>query len=100
MEAPYGYKSGWTGDNDDTAENQSDGRLSAPLSSATGTWDIQVGKWFRCPNLVMNSCNLNFSQQCVPSGQPLWIECQLVFETWRLITADEVDNYFNLSLMY
>jgi hypothetical protein len=47
----------------------------------------------------MNSCNLNFSQQCVPTGQPLFIEVQLVFETWRLITAAEVDSFFNLKSM-
>lgn len=100
LEAPYGYLSGWTGGNDNTEEDQDDGTKTAPLSSAKGTWDIQVGRWFRCPNLVMNSCNLNFSQQCVPTGQPLYIEAQLVFEAWRLITAAEVNSYFNTSMMY
>lgn len=99
MEAPYGYISGWTGGNDNEDENQEDGTKSAPLSTAKGTWDIQIGKWFRCMNLVMNSCNLNFSQQCTPDGKPLYIEAQLVFETWRLITANEVNDFFDLMKM-
>lgn len=91
MEAPYGYETGFTGglqDNDTTSGTGS--------NSAKNVWAVRAGKWFNCPMLVLDSCNVNFSQQCTPRGTPLFAEVQLVFETWRLITANEVDSFFNL----
>lgn len=91
MEAPYGYETGFTGglQDNDTASGTSS-------NSARNVWAVRAGKWFNCPMLVLDSCNVNFSQQCTPRGTPLFAEVQLVFETWRLITASEVDSFFNL----
>lgn len=92
MEAPYGYRSGFTGGytDDDSLSGQS-------RDTAVNVWAVQVGKWFRCDKLILDSCNVNFSQQCTPMGQPLFAEIQLVFETWRLITAAEVDSFFGMG---
>ena len=92
MEAPYGYLSGFTGGytDDDTLSGQS-------RDTAVNVWQVQIGKWFRCNKLILDSCNVNFSQQCTPTGQPLFAEVQLVFETWRLITAAEVDSFFGIA---
>lgn len=92
MEAPYGYVTGITGGNtdDDSLSGQS-------KDTAKNVWAVQVGKWFRCDKLILDSCNVNFSQQCTPMGQPLFAEVQLVFETWRLITAAEVDSFFGMG---
>lgn len=95
MEAPYGYKTGFTGSMDDTVPDDQVTQWD-DQSSTEGTWRVQVGKWFNAPKLVLSSCNVNFSQQCTPSGAPLFIECQLVFETWRLPKADEIDLFFNI----
>ena len=67
--------------------------------SAKNVWSVRAGKWFYCPMLVLDSCNVNFSQQCTPKGNPLFAEVQLVFETWRLVTANEVEEFFVLSKM-
>ena len=89
MEAPYGYETGITGG---VGENDTlSGKIAA---SAKNVWSVRAGKWFYCPMLVLDSCNVNFSQQCTPAGKPLFAEVQLVFETWRLITANEVDTFF------
>ena len=93
MEAPYGYKTGFTGGAEDTLSDSDIGSFSEE-STTEGTWRVQVGKWFRAPKLVLNSCNVNFSQQCTPDGNPLFVECQLVFETWRLLKADEIEYFF------
>ena len=90
MEAPYGYETGITGglqDNDTTS--------SISSATAKNIWSVRAGRWFNCPMLVLDSCNVNFSQQCTPQGKPLFAEVQLVFETWRLITADEVEAFFS-----
>ena len=96
MEAPYGYNTAFDANSEgyDTGENFDSSVLSR--NSVRGTWDVVVGKWFRCPELVLNSCNVNFSQQVTPNGSPLWAEVQLQFETWRLITANEVAAFFNV----
>jgi hypothetical protein len=95
MMAPYGYKTGITGEDEaepDEAEDywSNGGRLQ-------GTWTVQVGKWFKAPKLVLNSVSVNFSQQCAPNGKPLFAEAQLVFETWRLPKADELERFFGAS---
>lgn len=92
MMAPYGYKTGITGEDESDPDEAEDywsgnGRLQ-------GTWTVQVGKWFKAPKLVLNSVAVNFSQQCAPNGKPLFAEAQLVFETWRLIKANELERFF------
>ena len=89
MEAPYGYITGITGGYEDN-----DSASGAAADTAKNVWAVGVGKWFYCDKLVLSSCNVNFSQQCTPDGKPLFAELQLVFETWRLITANEVDTFF------
>ena len=94
MLAPYGYETGFSGSADET----SDSEVGAYETSTTkGTWNIFVGKWFHAPKLVLDSVNVNFSQQCTPDGQPLYAECQLVFETWRLLKAGELDSFFRIG---
>lgn len=93
MEAPFGYKTGFTGTADDSIPD-SEVNSFGDESSTSGTWRVHVGKWFTGRKLVLNSCNLNFSQQVTPDGYPLFIEAQLVFETWRLLKADEVELFF------
>lgn len=92
MEAPYGYETGITGGTEE--KDNSSGKSSM---SAKNVWSVKAGRWFYCPMLVLDSCNVNFSQQCTPTGQPLFAEVQLVFESWRLITADEVESFFTFG---
>lgn len=92
MQAPYGYKTGFSGQADDQSKDGDVG--SYEESTTTGVWTVQVGKWFKAPKLVLSSVNVNFSQQCTPDGLPLYAECQLVFETWRLLKAGELDKFF------
>jgi hypothetical protein len=91
MEAPYGYETGITGGLQDNDSASGLSSITAPQ-----VWAVRAGRWFNCPMLVLDSCNVNFSQQCTPQGKPLFAEVQLVFETWRLITADEVEAFFTL----
>ena len=92
MEAPYGYETGITGGTQDN-----DTASGSGSTTAQNVWSVKAGKWFNCPMLVLDSCNVNFSQQCTPKGTPLFAEVQLVFETWRLITADEVESFFTFG---
>lgn len=91
MEAPYGYETGLTG-----GVSDKEGASGSSQATAKNVWSVKAGKWFNCPMLVLDSCNVNFSKQCTPTGKPLFAEVSLVFSAWRLITADEVDTFFRL----
>ena len=98
MIGPYGYKTGFSGSADDSGSNDSANDVGDYEANTTkGTWNVFVGKWFKAPKLVLDSVNVNFSQQCTPDGLPLYAECQLVFETWRLLKAGELDGFFRIG---
>lgn len=98
MIAPYGYETGFSGSADDSGSSDSANDVGHYEANTTkGTWNVFVGKWFKAPKLVLDSVNVNFSQQCTPDGLPLYAECQLVFETWRLLKAGELDGFFRIG---
>lgn len=91
MEAPYGYKTGISGEQEPEYDESLAYNNETTLA---GTWRVAVGKWFNAGRLVLNSVSVNFSQQCAPNGKPLFAEAQCVFETWRLPKANELEQFF------
>lgn len=65
-----------------------------PLASAQGTSIIQVGKWFRAPGQLITGVNPSFSKEVIQGGKPLYATVELQFAPWRLVTEDEIVEFF------
>ena len=80
------------------------GLLKAPLgygvsradknSGATGTVTLEVGNWFRATSMVVSSVSYTLSKEITSGGFPLYANVKVAFESYRVRTASEVQNFF------
>ena len=90
LEAPLGYGLSSRGDSNG---NQNSVDLLTPKENTTFT--IQVGKWFRARNLVINSISpISFSPECVSGGMPLYLDLGVSFRPYKLPTYQDFKEYF------
>lgn len=61
----------------------------------SGTWDVQVGEYFKFNELVCTSINWAVSKErIVETGEPLWVKIVLAFKPARLPLAENVAAWF------
>lgn len=48
-----------------------------------GTVLVKRGRFFRAPNMLIQSVSSSFSQECMTDGYPLYIEANIEFIPWR-----------------
>jgi hypothetical protein len=58
------------------------------------TCTLSVGRWFRAPELVINSVNPMFSKEVTKDGFPLYARCSVTLAPYRMVTAEEVKQWF------
>lgn len=64
------------------------------LPKANTTCSLKIGKWFRAMGLVIDSVNPTFSREVTPDGFPLYARCSVTLSPYRMITAQEMMDYF------
>lgn len=62
--------------------------------NASGTLTLQIGTWFRAPDLVMVSESTTFSKEVNSKGTPISIKMSITFQPFKAITYDEFLDYF------
>jgi len=86
-----------------SASDEGKGRfMSPPLgylpsikgTDAKGTVQVTIGKWFQANNLVMRSVEPRFSKETVANGTPLYVELSITFEAYRVMSYNEVAQFF------
>lgn len=83
QQAPLGY--GIRG-----ADNQ---RNDAPSG---GTVTITRGRFFKAPNMLIQSVSSSFSQECMEDGYPLYIEANIEFIPWRTPDYETAMSWFGI----
>lgn len=76
--------------------------LKAPLGyfpsfkngTARGTVSFSIGTWFRAMNMLITNVSYSFSKEITSLGFPLYAKVSIVFESYRILTAHEVSNFF------
>lgn len=75
-----------------------------PRSNGKGTVTVQIGKWFRAPQLIVESVSSSFSKEVVatvdsngkPDGGsvPLYAKATINFQPMQAITYEQFRGYF------
>ena len=60
----------------------------------TGTWTLQMGRWFRAPYLVLENAVMTQSQLRTPMNKPLYAEVNVQLRPYQIITEREFRDYF------
>jgi hypothetical protein len=73
--------------------------LTAPnsydMTGAQGCLSISIGSWFSAMNCyVLDSMTVNFPQQYLPSGKPLYAEVSLSLSPWQVLTYNDFCGFF------
>jgi hypothetical protein len=72
--------------------------LTAPNNydmTGTGTVSVSIGGWFKAMNCyVMDSMTVNFPQQYLPSGKPLYAEVSLSLSPYQTLTHAQFSSFF------
>ena len=66
-------------------------------ASPPGTFTLKIGEWFEAKGLVLTAVQITLSQQRVilnGGTRPLYAEAQVSLEPFRMISADEFQEYF------
>lgn len=61
-----------------------------------GTATVQIGKWFRAYGQLIKTVTPIFSKEVTKIGKPLYAAVDVSFEPWRLVTNEEVMEFFRL----
>lgn len=67
----------------------------AGSATTGGTITIWVGRWFKAPNQLMKTVNFTFSREVINNGTPLYAVGAIEFMPYRLIGAEDIDNYLS-----
>ena len=62
--------------------------------SASGTITVQLGRWFRATQQIMQSVNFTFSKETTPDGGPLYARGSIEFTPFKAITYGDFSDYF------
>lgn len=55
---------------------------------------IKIGKWFKTPPLfLLTDFRFSFSKETITNGTPLYAEGSASFESYRILSADEVASF-------
>ncbi|QJT70938.1 hypothetical protein GR7B_00140 [Vibrio phage vB_VcorM_GR7B] len=83
------------------AESGLEGLLSAPGGyataeggSATGTWTLKIGRWFRATGLILLNASFTHSKAVTTDDSPLYATGTVSMQPYRMISASEFRNYF------
>ena len=77
--------------------------LEAPLGyapkfkgkgTALGTVTLEIGEWFRAPDLIILDVNINFDSAVIESGVPIMVEAAVQLSPFRLVDQNEILGYF------
>ena len=63
-------------------------------SSITGTCNLSIGKWLHVPSLLLKNASFEYSKECAPNGSPLYASGKVLFETSRIVSANEYAQWF------
>lgn len=59
---------------------------------------VKIGKWFKTPPLfLLNDFRFTISKETIPGGNPLYAEGTASFESYRMLSADEVASFLTGS---
>ena len=61
-----------------------------------GTLMIQIGRWFLANNQLMDNINFSMSRVVIKNGSPVAAVGSIPFRPFRMISADEFNNYFRV----
>lgn len=70
------------------------GYIGTASGKSAGTITLKIGRWFLATGLVTTSVNFTFSKEVTPKGTPLFATGDVNFESYRLMTNDEVQKFF------
>lgn len=62
--------------------------------SSRGTMVVTIGTWFQATMLIGKSVQARFSKEPTQNGTPLYAEVHMSFETYRIISYDELTSFF------
>jgi hypothetical protein len=63
--------------------------------TGTGTISVSIGSWFKAMNCyVMDNMAVNFPQQYLPSGKPLYAEVSLSLSPYQTLTHAQFSSFF------
>lgn len=75
--------------------------INPPLSylpqggrSARGMVSVAIGKWFKGDFLLITHVDGTMSKETLPSGLPLYCQVSATFETYRIVSAQEMQQWF------
>jgi hypothetical protein len=72
--------------------------LTAPNNydvSGTGAISVSIGTWFKAMDCyVMDSMTVNFPQQYLPSGKPLYAEVSVALSPYQTLTHSDFVSFF------
>lgn len=61
------------------------------------TFALEIGKWFKANQLLINSIGVRFSKEVAPNGSPLIMHLDVNFRPYRNITYKKFCSYFNVK---
>lgn len=62
--------------------------------TAVGTWTLEVGRYFRANNLLLQSAPFSFSKEHTSDGTPLFAKGNISLKPYRQISRDEFKSWF------
>ena len=88
LSAPNGYNP------IDSVTNLTNPYGSPGRESTKGTWSLQIGKWFKAYNLILQNAQFEASKEVAPDGTPIYVQGSIQLESCILITYDEYLGWF------
>ena len=60
----------------------------------TGTYMLQMGTWFRAPDLILENAVMTISPLRTPANKPLYCEVNVQLRPYQLLTERDFQDYF------
>lgn len=63
-----------------------------------GAFSVSIGKWFRTKQqFILTGFDATFSKETIKNGTPLYATGKASFTSFRILSADEIENMFSVS---
>jgi len=63
-------------------------------TTAKGTLTVKIGNWFMATGMLANSVSIDFSQETLTNGNPLYATVNITVGSWKMITGADVEGWF------